>query len=232
MLLRKILTYKNDLLSIKLNKKETDYKQPVWNNRFLSGLDIVSLYTIIATEQPKKYLEIGSGNSTKVAYKAKTDHGIEMKIISIDPMPRAEIDELADEVVREPFEKTQRDITKELASGDILFIDNSHRILPNSDSTVFFLDVLPFLKPGVIVHIHDIFLPYDYPEEMCERGYSEQYGLAIYLLANPEKFDIILPNAFVSGDKYLSSILQEFWNDEKLKTVENHGGSFWFKIKD
>jgi hypothetical protein len=112
-----------------------------------------------------------------------------------------------------------------------LFIDNTHRILPNSDSTVFYLEVLPALKRGLIVHIHDIYLPYDYPQEMCDRAYSEQYGLAMYLLSNPEKYKTLLPNYFISEDKELSGILDPMWNHPNLKGVEHHGCSYWLKIQ-
>ena len=65
----------------------------------------------------------------------------------------------------------------------------------NSDVAVFFLDILPNLAPGVVVHIHDVFLPDDYPPQWIERYYSEQYLLACYLLAESTKFDVILPNS-------------------------------------
>ena len=95
----------------------------------------------------------------------------------------------------------------------------------------FFLEILPKLKKGVIVHIHDIYLPYDYPQFMCDRFYSEQYGLAMYLLANSDKYQTILPNYFITEDKELSSIIEPIWNHSNLNDVERHGGSFWFKIK-
>ena len=158
---------------------------------------------MLSETRPGKYVEIGSGNSTKVAFKAKKDRGLATEIISIDPQPRAEIDELADKVIREPFENIDFSFLHDLKENDILFIDNSHRILPNSDSLVFFLDVLPYLNEGVIVQIHDIYLPYDYPQFMCDRFYSEQYGLAMYLLANPGRYQTILPNYFISEDPVL-----------------------------
>lgn len=114
--------------------------------------------------------------------------------------------------------------------GDILFVDNSHRCLPNSDATALFFDLLPYLKKGVIVHVHDIYIPYDYPQFMCDRFYSEQYVLAAFLLANPEKYKPIFPCIFVSENKELSSSLSQLWNHPNTKNVEPHGGSFWFEI--
>lgn len=225
-----ILENKDQLLSIKVG--EADRKEPAYNNGFLPGLDIAALYALLAVKKPRRYIEIGSGNSTKVAFKAKNDHGLAMEIVSIDPHPRSEIDELADRIVRKPFENTDLNIAEELESGDVLFIDNSHRILPNSDCLVFFLEILPRLKKGVIVHIHDIYLPYDYPQFMCDRAYSEQYGLAFFLLANPRKYAPLFPAYFVSEDKNLSALLNELWKHSHFAEVERHGGSFWLTVNE
>ena len=230
LILKEALKFKEQFWIIKDSSIEKDPIKPAWNNGFLPGLDIIAIYAILAKYKPSKYIEIGSGNSTKVAYKAKKELGLTTKIISIDPMPRAEIDSLADEVHRKPFENLDFDIVDLLEENDILFVDNSHRILPNSDSMVFYMEILPRLKKGVIVHIHDIYLPYDYPQFMCDRAYSEQYGLAMYLLANPEKYKTIFPNYFVSEDKELSSILSPIWENTSMKDVERHGGSYWIRI--
>ncbi len=231
-LIKKALEHKEHIWTIQDSTKEMDAKKPSWNNGFLPGLDIIGIYTMIATFKPKKYIEIGSGNSTKVAFKAKTEQGLDMEIISIDPMPRAEIDDLATKVIRAPFENINYDILEAFDANDILFVDNSHRILPNSDSMVFFLEILPRLKKGVIVHIHDIYLPYDYPQFMCGRFYSEQYGLAMYLLANPTKFETIFPNYFISEDKELADLITPIWQHANMAGVEKHGGSYWLRINE
>jgi len=217
---------------IKDNSVETDPDKPAWNNGFLPGLDIVGIYGMIAKFKPLNYLEIGSGNSTKVARKAITENNLPTKITSIDPFPRANIDHLADSVIREPFENIIDNgyIVELLGENDILFIDNSHRVFPNSDATICFLELLPYLKKGVIVHIHDIYLPYDYPQIMCDRFYNEQYVLAAFLLADPKKYKPILPNFFISEDKELSKLLTHFWIHPNMINVEKHGGSFWIQI--
>ena len=231
-LLNKALKYKENFWQIRDSKDETDKIKPTWNNGFLPGLDIIGIYTMLAEYRPSRYIEIGSGNSTKVAYKAKKDHQLSAEIISIDPMPRAEIDNLADKVIRKPFEDIDLSLLSDLQENDILFVDNSHRILPNSDSMVFYMEILPRLKKGVIVHIHDIYLPYDYPQFMCDRFYSEQYGLAMYLLANSRKYQTVLPNYFISEDKELSELISPVWNHSNLQNVERHGGSYWLRIAE
>lgn len=225
------LGYQKEISEIQDSSKVKDSTLPGWNNSFLPGLDIIAIYTMIAHYKPKRYVEVGSGNSTKVAFKAKNEQHKELEITSIDPMPRAEIDKLADIVIRKPFEDIDYSQILTLEAGDILFIDNSHRILPNSDSMVFYMEILPQLAKGVIVHIHDIYLPYDYPQFMCDRFYTEQYGLAMYVMANPNKYKTIFPCYFVSEDAKLSKQLEPIWNHENLKGVERHGGSYWLQIQ-
>src|SRR5687767_8261872 len=146
-------------------------------------------------------------------------------------MPRVEIDALADTIIRQPLENMKvLSFADDLQANDILFIDNSHRSFPNSDVTVCFLEILPRLKKGVIIQIHDVYLPYDYPQFMCDKYYNEQYVLAALLLGG-NNYETILPNFFVSEDKELSFILQPVWNHENLQGVEKHGGSFWLVKK-
>lgn len=228
--MKKIRQYKPQLQSILKADAVQDAIQPGWNNGFLPGLDIMALYTVLAELKPQRYVEIGSGNSTKVAHKAKTDMGLNTEIISIDPYPRAEIDHLADQIIRTPFEQLDNAFLRDLNENDVLFVDNSHRVLPNSDATVFFLEVLPELKKGVVVHIHDIYIPYDYPQFMCDRFYSEQYALTAFLLANPQHYIPMLPNYFISEDVELHGLITDMWEHPNLEGVERHGGSFWLKI--
>ncbi|NQV01603.1 MAG: class I SAM-dependent methyltransferase, partial [Bacteroidia bacterium] len=104
------------------------------------------------------------------------------------------------------------------------------RCFPNSDVTATFLDVVPMLKKDVLLHFHDIYLPYDYPQFMCDRFYSEQYLLAMMLLSNYEKFNPLLPNFFISEDPALAAVLTDLWEHPDMPSVERHGGSFWIKI--
>jgi Methyltransferase domain len=230
--LKSFLGFTESLTKIPVQKSKTaNQSQPYWVNGWIPGLDAVALYSFVAIKQPTYFIEVGSGNSTKFARRAIRDHGLTTKIISIDPNPRVEIDCLCDEVVREPVESCNLNIFNRLESGDILYVDNSHRALMNSDATAIFLDVLPRLKPGVIVHFHDIALPYDYPAEWIDRYYSEQYLLAAYLLARGHRFDILLPNWFVNLDDELKKILLPLWQRSEMQGVATQGGSFWIQMK-
>jgi hypothetical protein len=205
--------------------------EPCWINGWMPALDGVALYGFIANHKPKIYMEVGSGNSTKFARKAIVDHNLDTKIVSIDPHPRVEVDEICDEIIRKPVEEVDTQMFDRLNGNDILYVDNSHRVFMNSDATTIFFEVIPRLKSGVFVEIHDITLPYDYPNECSNRYYSEQYLLAAYLLAKGNLFDIMLPNMFITYDKELSSILARLWEREEMKNVETHGGSFWIRTK-
>jgi len=212
--LEKFWEFKDFLLRIPT--QATSPLEPGWANGWLSPFDLASLYCLVALNHPQHYLEVGSGVSTSVARRALRDHQLRTRMISVDPQPRAEIDSLCDEVIRRPLESVDLALFDQLAPGDILFIDSSHRVFTNSDVTVVFLEVLPRLQPGVLVHLHDIFLPYDYPPEWRDRYYSEQYLLAAMLLGQTSRFRIALPNTFVSHDPELSAVLAPLWHDPRF----------------
>jgi hypothetical protein len=107
-----------------------------------------------------------------------------------------------------------------------VFFDGSHRVFMNSDVTTFFLDVVPRLPRGVLVGVHDVYLPDDYPPDWARRYYSEQYILAAMLLAS-ELLEPLLPCWYASGNDELASILAPLWNDPKLRGVAPGGTAFW-----
>ena len=209
----------------------TSPKEPVWNNGFFPAFDAISLFGLISTLKPRTYFEIGSGHSTRIAAKAKALNSPSTRIVSIDPFPRAEIDELCDEVVRKPLEECDLSAFDELRDNDILFFDGSHRVLQNSDTEVFFFDILPRLKRNVYIHLHDIFWPFDYPDEWAKRMYSEQYVLGALLLYGRESFEIILPNVYISWCTGMLEHFQELWGDPGLQGIGKEGSSFWLKKK-
>ena len=228
-ILQEIKDLKNKFSQIEI-EPPPDQTQPHWENGWIPPLDSMALYHFLLKNNPKYYIEIGSGNSTKFARKAINDNNLQTKIISIDPNPRAEIDGICDQVIRKRCEEVDLSLFSLLGAGDILFIDNSHRMFMNSDATVAFLDILPILADGVLVEFHDICLPYDYPSEWINRYYSEQYGLACYLLARGTRLEIVLPCKFIIFDDRLMSTLDELWSTGNLDKVEKNGCSFWLRI--
>lgn len=227
-LLQQALQLKEFFLSFQTNES-TSSTAPVWKNQFFPGLDMVMLYTILFSVKPKKYLEIGSGTSTKLAAKAKAEQQLSFSITCIDPHPRKEITEVADHWLNIPLQQAPLSLFEQLEENDVLFFDGSHLLHANSDVQWFYMEVLPILKKGVIVQVHDIYLPYDYPQNMCDRFYAEQYMLATALIFNPGKFEILAPVFYMSEDSTLKQILEPLWN--ALPGVETHGGSFWLRIK-
>jgi Methyltransferase domain len=203
--------------------------EPRWINGYLPGLDAVVLYGQIARLRPKRYLEVGSGNSTKFVRRCIRDHGLNTRITSIDPHPRAEIDRLCDTVVRQPLEEIDPSVVDSLEPGDVLFIDGSHRVFMNSDVVVAFLELLPRLVPDIHVHVHDIWIPSDYPPGWADRFYSEQYLIAAQLLAGATRFEVELPSWFVTNDRELSFLLLPLWERPHLSRVERHGCSIWLR---
>jgi hypothetical protein len=198
---------------------------PSWKNSFFTGIDAFALYGMLAKYRPGLYLEIGSGNSTKIARRAIRNHELSTEVISIDPWPRTEIDRLCDKVLRRRLEDIDLSIIDRLQPGDVLFFDGSHYAFMSSDVVVFFLEILPRLRPGVLVHIHDVFLPYDYPTEWVQRYYSEQYLLAVALMNPVPAVEVLFPAAFVARDPMLGSAVRAKWGSR----VDGIAASFWVR---
>jgi hypothetical protein len=197
-----------------------------WTNGFLPALDALTIMWA-ASQAKRTFFEIGSGNSTLAARAAITHFRRDVRIVSVDPQPRVEIDALCDEVIRAPLEATDLSPILALEPGDVLFVDSSHRSFMNSDVTVVMTEILPALKPGVIFGIHDIMLPYDYPERWTKRAYSEQYLLAAVLLANPEYFDIRFANQWISRQGQHVAPLEGIWSRLGAGVRDRGGSAFW-----
>jgi hypothetical protein len=225
--LRSIAGYAEPLSRIPVH--ETDPGTPCWVNGFLPGLDGAAIYTALRQWQPARYIEIGSGNSTRFAARAIADGRLGTKVTSIDPYPRAEIDDLCDELVRTPFESSDLAIFDGVRPGDIVFMDGSHRVFMNNDVVAFFLDVLPSLPADVLVGVHDIYLPYDYPLAIADRYYSEQYLLAAWLLGGASA-EIVLAAHWAS--LHLADACRELWETmPALAEIEHHGAAFWLRTR-
>src|SRR5689334_13638545 len=138
------------------------------------SLDAAVAYALMRDRKPQHLVEVGSGHSTRVLAKAL---GGLAEILAIDPAPRADIAGLPGvQVVTSTVQSAALELFDRLGRGDVLFIDSSHILMPGSDVDLLFSRILPRLPAGVIVHIHDIFLPLDYPPVWGWRAYNEQLG--------------------------------------------------------
>jgi hypothetical protein len=231
--LTEFASFQSDILEIPLDEAADAPGAPYWNNGYFPELDAISLHCLLCLRRPRLFMEVGSGHSTRFARNAIGRRSLATQIVSIDPLPRCEIDPLCDEVIRQPLEDVSPDYFDRLGTGDMLFIDSSHRAFTNSDVTVFFLDILPRLKSGVIIHFHDIMLPYDYPAEWSDRFYNEQYLLACALLAPGAAFAIELANTFITQDPELNELVTQLFSHPDRPDVSQHpwltrsGWSFW-----
>lgn len=202
-----------------------------WVGGPICAFDSLTLYAMVRKHQPKTYIEIGSGMTTCFAWQAIKDGDLKTTIVSIDPEPRGEIDAICDKVIRDGLETCDLSAFDRLEPGDILFFDGSHRAFMNSDVTVFFIDVLPRIKPGVIIHIHDVNLPWDYPDSFRNWYWNEQYMLAVYLMMGRDRLDPLFPTTWVTrgmsvGDDKLPDFVDLGSTEANLSW--KGGGSMWF----
>lgn len=211
---------------------------PFWHNDWFPPFDGAALYGLLATQKPRRYIEVGSGMSTRFARRVIRDLNLQTEIVSIDPHPRVDIDAISDILLRCPMEDVDPQFWRRMTGDDILFVDNSHRSFPGSDVTAFFVDVLPIIPSGMIWGLHDIFLPDDYPPDWMDRFYNEQYLLLTYLLGGAARDDILLPVYWASYQPRLHDILAELWGRKELfedirpeRGVRTRGGAFWMRRK-
>jgi predicted O-methyltransferase YrrM len=201
---------------------------PFWLNTWFPALDGMALTQMLRRYGPRLFVEIGSGFSTKFARRAVRTHGLRTRLVSIDPQPRAAIDALCDQVIRKPLEHCAPAMFDVLQAGDILFLDSSHRAFQGSDVTVFFMEILPRLKPGVIVHLHDIYLPDDYISGHLRQLWNEQYVLASALLFGTA-FEILFPAWFAGQDPALRAQIRSTLCHGPLDGLDPYGVSFWMR---
>lgn len=152
--------------------------QPRWRQQWFPRLDGAAAYTLVRERSPRRIVEVGCGHSTRFFARAIADGGLAAELVAIDPAPRAAIESLPVRLIRAPMQRAGDEAFAALGSGDILAIDSSHILMPGTDVDVLFNRVLPALPTGVLVHIHDVFLPDGYPRPWAWRGYNEQLAVA------------------------------------------------------
>lgn len=150
---------------------------PRWNQSWFPRLDAAVAYAFVRHKKPRRILEVGSGHSTRFLARAVADGGLDTAITAIDPAPRASLERLPIALSRMTLQEAGLEAFEDLGPGDFLMIDSSHILMPGSDVDILLGRVLPALPAGVWVHVHDIFLPDDYPSDWSWRGYNEQLGV-------------------------------------------------------
>ena len=160
-------------------------------NIAFEAVDAEMLFGIIRLLKPRRMYEIGSGFSTLLAADALRRNGIDgcpCRLIAIDPYASAELGLPSGvDLWRVPVQDVSPSEFQSLGENDILFVDSSHVCKIDSDVEFLFLEVLPRIRPGVVVHLHDIFMPLEYPKEWVldlHRFWNEQYLLQAFLSFN------------------------------------------------
>ncbi|MGC2625576.1 MAG: class I SAM-dependent methyltransferase [Candidatus Udaeobacter sp.] len=223
-----------NLLRNHLTKFRDEYNNlpiepPPGQKRPFHGVDALVAYCMVRHFQPRRIIEVGSGFSSLVLGQAAAKNK-NSSLICIDPFPR---DFLRDKLpglqslITKKVQDMDLEFFSQLQSGDILFIDSSHTVKIGGDVNYLFLEVLPRLQPGVIVHVHDIFLPFEYRRDWVLdefRFWNEQYLLQAFLTFNSE-FEVLLANSYLNH-----------YHQEDLKAAFRNlsswaSGSFWMRRK-
>jgi len=193
--------------------------------------DSATLYAMLRHFKPKRYIEVGCGYSSRSSVAALNKNRAEghpCQALFVEPYPAPHLAELKlpGEFLQKKIQEAPLAPFQELDAGDVLFIDTSHVIKVQNDVEHELIHILPLLKPGVIVHVHDIFTPYDYPAEWLvgdspnHGGNNEQYALEC-LLSGGRDWEVLLP-------VYL------LWREqpEALRSLyysEHRPAAFWIK---
>jgi SAM-dependent methyltransferase/predicted O-methyltransferase YrrM len=218
------------------DRPTADPRQYYFDQPMFRSVDAEVLYSVIRDRQPRRVVEVGSGYSTLVtaaALRMNAASGRRGELVAIEPFPNEEIlGGLAEltELRRAPVETVDLDLFQSLGERDVLFIDSSHVLRLDNDVRFLFLEVLPRLAAGVTVHVHDIFLPRDYPREWVideQRFWTEQYLLQAFLAFN-SAFEVLWAGSYMRI--HHSEALRRAFRSYDPGTV--WPGSFWMRRAD
>jgi hypothetical protein len=210
------------------------------NNSFSYGC-ASALHTMIRHFKPQHFIEIGSGHSSKIISKAlqmnkSDDPSRTPEYIVVDPYPGEMVStqlSFISKMVKEKAECVDPKLFEILGENDILFVDSGHTVRTGSDVNFIILEVLPRLRPGVIIHFHDINLPYEYPKvyftnPQFRMFWTEAYLLQAFLTFNRD-FEILLAMNYLQTD-HMNHYCKAF---QRFKLEDNwaNSGSFWIRRK-
>jgi hypothetical protein len=180
---------------------------------------------MLADHDPATVLEIGAGFSTLIARRTIGELGLGTRIHVIDPEPRTDVANVADRLLRRRIEEVPL-AELPLEPGSFLFVDSSHVTRAFGDVPHLFNVVIPALPPGVIVHVHDVFTPFDYPDAYRARLYSEQYVLQALLAGAAARFHTLFATHWMTRvhlEEMRAAIGDGVAADDGL-----YGASYWF----
>ena len=203
-------------------RNQTGYRT---NNGYYDSPDADALYLMIRRFQPKRVIEVGCGNSTRVTRQAIIDGKLDTTITAIDPYPRADIAHVVDRFEQKRLEETDPALFAELEAGDVLFIDSSHVVRMSNDVAHLFCRIIPALRPGVVIHVHDVFLPYEYPKRFfydCP-GWGEQYML--HALLQSGAYSMLWPGYYLQQDRPDAVKALPFLADGRAQSI-------WVQLKE
>ena len=204
--------------------KPSDSESFYLENDAFNGIDPHVYYGFVRHFKPRTVIEVGSGYSTLLGVHACRMNGV-TRYICIDPWPRDFISNGVRDIefMHRKVEKADISLFLALRQNDILFVDSSHVVRTGEDVCFIILEILPRLSEGVIIHFHDIFLPFEYPRELVVEKHlfwTEQYLLQAYLAENSH-IEVLFASNFISK-KYLQEVKGAF-----PKALWHGGGSFW-----
>ncbi|MDB9527019.1 class I SAM-dependent methyltransferase [Oscillatoria sp. CS-180] len=229
-LLESLLEYIPELQNIPAESEQAEF---YWNNPMFPPLDAIAYYGLLRAKQPRRVIEIGSGFSTLLALQAKQyQHSLDITCIEPYPIPALTQKDAQLTLLTQVIEETNLSLFEHLQAGDFLFIDTSHMVKLGADVNFIVFEILPRLAPGVWIHWHDIFLPYEYPESWLKDigiQWNEQYIVAA-LLANPSGYIVQLMNYWLSQE--YEQVLQNRCQHLPIWQITNNlggarGASLW-----
>jgi len=180
------------------------------------------LHCVIRSLLPRRIIEIGSGISTACMLHASAMNVQEgrgqTEMICVEPFPRPSFHRLISgrkgvQHIAALCQELPQAIFDDLGEGDMLFIDSSHAVKTGSDVVKIYLDILPRLRPGVLIHVHDVYLPYTYPRDALSSYYGwQETTLLAALLTENRRFSICacLSGLHYDHKKGLQDILSDY----------------------
>ena len=201
------------------------------HNDFFEHGDGAVLFCFLRVLRPKRFIEVGSGFSSCLAMDVN-DHFFDrqMDLQIIDPFPERLLSMLAEDdpyrvkILAKRVQEVPTEVFRQLQENDILFIDSSHVAKTGSDVTDYLFRILPELNPGVVIHIHDVFYPFEYPPAWLRenRSFNEIYLLRAFLQYN-SNFRILYFN------NYMAHRFNSTLREKMPLALHNPGGSIWLR---